>query len=90
MHLFLIITETGFGCAYLGRKTGITADQSFIRFGLFFIFKEEEIMTTGELLEILKRDAVSIYSEEELIKKLNCGKKLKIKLGRTPAGLTCT
>lgn len=42
-------------------------------------------MTTGELLEILKRDAVSIYSEEELIKKLNCGKKLKIKLGADPS-----
>ena len=35
--------------------------------------------------ELIKRRAVEIFSEEELDKKLNSGKKLKIKLGADPS-----
>ena len=36
-------------------------------------------------LEIIKRNAVQIISEEELNKKMENGKKLKIKLGADPS-----
>jgi tyrosyl-tRNA synthetase len=42
-------------------------------------------MNAKEFVEILKRDAVQIYSEETLLKKLESGKKLKIKLGADPS-----
>ncbi len=42
-------------------------------------------MTNEKLLEILKRDAIAIFSEEGLKEKLESGKKLKIKLGADPS-----
>ncbi len=42
-------------------------------------------MKSKELFEILKRDAVSIYNEDSLKEKLECGKKLKIKFGADPS-----
>ena len=42
-------------------------------------------MTNEELLEILKRDAVDIFSIEGLKQKLESGRKLKIKLGADPS-----
>jgi len=42
-------------------------------------------MNTDELFELLKRDAVAIYSEESLREKLQSGRKLKIKLGADPS-----
>lgn len=36
-------------------------------------------------LEIIKRKAVQIFSEEELDRKINSGKKLRIKLGADPS-----
>lgn len=42
-------------------------------------------MNAEQIFEILKRDAVSIYSEEGFLKKLQSGKKLKIKLGADPS-----
>lgn len=42
-------------------------------------------MNTQEFFKILKRDAVSIFSEETLSEKLNSGKKLIIKLGADPS-----
>jgi tyrosyl-tRNA synthetase len=42
-------------------------------------------MTANELLEILKRDAVDIFSTEGLKEKLESGKKLKIKYGADPS-----
>ena len=36
-------------------------------------------------LEIIKRKAVQIFSEEDLNKKINSGKKLTIKLGADPS-----
>ena len=36
-------------------------------------------------IELIKRKAVQIISEEDLDKKINCGKKLKIKLGADPS-----
>ena len=38
-----------------------------------------------EKLELIKRRAVNIFSEEDLEKKLNSGRKLKIKLGADPS-----
>ncbi len=42
-------------------------------------------MKTQEIFEIIKRDAVSIFSEETLLAKLECGRRLKIKLGADPS-----
>lgn len=42
-------------------------------------------MNTQEFFSALKRAAVSIYSEETLLQKLNSGKPLKIKLGADPS-----
>ena len=42
-------------------------------------------MDAHQVFEVLKRDAVSIFSEETLLKKLQCGKKLKIKMGADPS-----
>ena len=42
-------------------------------------------METKEFMKILKRDAVSIYSEEALLQKLESGKRLIIKLGADPS-----
>lgn len=42
-------------------------------------------MKANEFFEILKRDAVSIYSEETLLKKLESGKPLKVKFGADPS-----
>ncbi len=42
-------------------------------------------MNTQNVFEIIKRDAVSIYSEEGLLDKLKSNKKLKIKLGADPS-----
>lgn len=42
-------------------------------------------MTNEKLLEILKRDAIDIFSEEGLKEKLESGRKLKIKLGADPS-----
>ncbi len=42
-------------------------------------------MKTEEFFERLKRDAVSIFSEDELLKKLKSGRKLRIKLGADPS-----
>ncbi len=42
-------------------------------------------MNAHELLQILKRDAISIFSEDTLKQKLDSGKKLKIKLGADPS-----
>lgn len=42
-------------------------------------------MDAAELFELIKRDAVAIYSEESLLKKLKSGRKLKIKLGADPS-----
>jgi len=42
-------------------------------------------MDEQKVLEILKRDAVSIFTEETLKKKLEGGRKLKIKLGADPS-----
>ena len=38
-----------------------------------------------QLFEVLKRDAVSIFSEESLLRKLQSGRKLRIKLGADPS-----
>ena len=38
-----------------------------------------------EKLELIKRRAVNIFSEEDLESKLNSGRKLKIKLGADPS-----
>lgn len=42
-------------------------------------------MTIEQVFEKLKRDAVSIFSEEGFLKRLQSGKKLKIKLGADPS-----
>ncbi|MBE6870624.1 MAG: tyrosine--tRNA ligase [Ruminococcaceae bacterium] len=42
-------------------------------------------MTTQEVFQILKRDSISIFSEEGLKEKLESGKRLKIKLGADPS-----
>ena len=42
-------------------------------------------MDTQAFFEILKRDSVSIFSEDTLLSKLRSGKKLKIKLGADPS-----
>ncbi len=42
-------------------------------------------MTPEQVFSILKRDAISIYSEEGFLKRLKSGKKLKIKLGADPS-----
>lgn len=42
-------------------------------------------MNAQNVFEIIKRDAVSIYSEEGLMEKLKSNKKLKIKLGADPS-----
>src|SRR5665647_419041 len=42
-------------------------------------------MNANDFFEILKRDTVSIFSEETLLSKLHSGKKLKIKLGADPS-----
>ncbi len=42
-------------------------------------------MNSQKLFEILKRDAVSIYNEDSLKKKLESGKSLKIKFGADPS-----
>ena len=42
-------------------------------------------MTNKELLKILERDAIDIFSLESLKEKLESGKKLKIKLGADPS-----
>lgn len=42
-------------------------------------------MDAHQLFEVIKRDAVSIFSEETLLKKLKSGRKLKIKLGADPS-----
>jgi len=42
-------------------------------------------MDAQHLFELLKRDSVSIFSEETFLKKLLSGKKLKIKLGADPS-----
>ena len=42
-------------------------------------------MNTQDFFEILKRNAVSIFSEDTLMQKLNSGRKLKIKLGADPS-----
>ena len=42
-------------------------------------------MTTNMVIEILTRDAAAIYSEANLIEKINSGKVLKIKLGADPS-----
>lgn len=42
-------------------------------------------MDTQAFFEILKRDSVSIFSEDTLLSKLHSGKKLKIKLGADPS-----
>ncbi len=42
-------------------------------------------MNTQAFFEMLKRDAVSIFSEESLFAKLKSGRKLKIKMGADPS-----
>lgn len=42
-------------------------------------------MDNKQFFEVLKRDAVSIFSEETLLSKLESGRKLKIKLGADPS-----
>lgn len=42
-------------------------------------------MTTREVYENIMRDAVSVYSAEGLLEKLESGKKLKIKMGADPS-----
>ena len=39
----------------------------------------------NDKLEIIKRKAVQIFSEEDLDRKINSGKKLTIKLGADPS-----
>ena len=46
---------------------------------------EEFIMTSQEVFDIIKRDAIAVYSEEGLLEKLKSGKSLKIKLGADPS-----
>ena len=41
-------------------------------------------MNNLEILKIIKRKAVQIFSEEDLDQKINSGKKLTIKLGADP------
>ena len=49
------------------------------------IEKKNDNNKNNENLEIIKRKAVQIFSEEDLEKKINSGKKLTIKLGADPS-----
>lgn len=42
-------------------------------------------MEPTELIQLLQRDAVSIFSEETLLRKLKSGRKLRIKMGADPS-----
>lgn len=72
--------------AFTLKTDKVYAGQSFKGFGLFFIiFKGGFILDISDFFEILKRDAVAIFSEDESLKKLQNGKKLIIKLGADPS-----
>ena len=49
------------------------------------LMRLESVINMNNELEIIKRKAVEIFSEEELDKKINSGKKLTIKLGADPS-----